>query len=391
MNYGNFEFKFYRTPQIFFGPGQKKQLPALVKRIGSPVLLLHSPHSIPDIYRQNLLKELESASIKVYTNICTGEPSPDQIDSIVNLFCDKNIRTVIAIGGGSVIDAGKAVSAMLPIKESVTDYLEVVGTKNHPGVKIPFFALPTTAGTGSEASANAVLTKTGKNGFKRSLRHENFVPDYSIVDPELMLECPEHITASCGLDAITQLLESYVSPKASILTDSLVEKALPLLGKKLISLTSFAKNDLNARTAMAYGSMISGITLANAGLGVVHGLAPAIGSLFSVPHGVVCGRLLGAATKQNIEKSSKNGLLSVQEKYSRAGFLLTGKDGDIDKGCDLLISELDQLTDKLHISKLSDYGITVNDIDCILKDSGNKNNPVELNDKEMGMIIKEGI
>lgn len=388
----NNTFKLHRIPQIFFGPGQIKQLPSMVISFGSPVIIIHSAHSLSDNFRQFIGIEFNRSGIELIEYLISGEPSPECIDSIVNQCRDKKIKAVIAIGGGSVIDAGKAVSAMLPLQDSIRNYLEIIGTKKHPGSKIPFIALPTTAGTGSEASANAVLSEIGVSGFKRSLRHENFVPDFAIIDPELTLSCPDNITAACGMDALTQLLESYVSPKSSIFSDSLIEKTLPLIKDNLISVSSSGRNDLKARSVMAYAAMISGISLANAGLGIVHGLASAIGGLFPIPHGVICGTLLVSATKLNINKlrSIKPSSIAL-EKYSHAGFLLSGKNNDSNLGCDLLINQLEYYSEKLCIPKLSDYGIRENDIDRIIKESSNKNNPIELDDKEIESLIKNNM
>jgi alcohol dehydrogenase class IV len=388
----NLDFQFYRTPRIFFGPGQKDRLSSLVIPHGSPVLLIHSPHSLPENFRQELSEKLQKAGIELFICLSKGEPSPDYIDSVVNQYRDTKIKSVIAIGGGSVLDAGKAISAMLPLNESVRNFLEVIGNKKHSGNKVPFFALPTTSGTGSEASANAVLSLPGKNGFKRSIRHENFVPDYAIVDPQLMLNCPDNVTASCSMDALTQLLESYVSPKASVLTDSLIEKALPLIGKNLLRVSSTSRSDINARTAMAYAALISGITLANAGLGVVHGIASAIGGLFPVPHGVICGTLLSEATSMNIRKLNELDPSSIAlKKYSRAGFLLSRKKENAGDGSERLSELLDTYTRQLAIPKLSHYGIGKDDLEKILRDSDNKNNPVVLTSEEMGRIITERI
>lgn len=388
----NLNFQFYRTPRIFFGPGQKDRLSSLVIPYGSPVLLIHSSHSLPENFRQEFSEKMQKAGVELFICLSTGEPSPDYIDSVVNRYRDAKIKSVIAIGGGSVLDAGKAISAMLPLNESVKNFLEVVGNKKHPGNKVPFFALPTTSGTGSEASANAVLSSTGENGFKRSIRHENFVPDYAIIDPQLMLNCPDNVTASCGMDALTQLIESYVSPKASVFTDSLIEKALPMIGKNLLRASGSSRGNIGARTAMAYAALISGITLANAGLGVVHGIASAIGGLFPVPHGVVCGTLLAGATSMNITKLSVSEPSSdALKKYSRAGFLLSGKEEYTGNGSELLIELLNTFTRQLAIPKLSDYGIGKGDIEKILRDSDNKSNPVKLNSEEMGRIILERI
>lgn len=385
-------FTFYRTPRIIYGPGKRKLLPDLLKAYGSPVLLVRSAHALNENDRSELIHQLCNSGIHLIECISSGEPSPEFVDHIVNSNRQEIIKAVVAIGGGSVIDAGKAISAMIPLKESVYQYMEVIGSKKHPGVKVPFFALPTTAGTGSESSANAVLSKVGPDGFKRSIRHDNLVPDCALVDPELTLSCPASVTASCGMDALTQLLESYVSPKASLFTDSLIEKALPLIGNNLLKATGSYGNDIQVRTSVAYASMISGITLANAGLGVVHGLASAIGGLFPIPHGVVCGTLVATATQKNIRKLQIDAPESeALMKYNRAGFLLSNQQGCNGNGCAILLEQLDKYTTELNLPRLSTYGVTQNDIATIVKESGNKNNPVQLSDEEIGEIVMERI
>ena len=255
---------------------------------------LSSPH------RQSLLRMVRTDSISLFECSLRGEPTVDQIDDLVSDFRGKGVGMVVAIGGGSVVDSGKAVSAMLTVQGSVRDFLEGVGTKAHPGEKVPFVAVPTTAGTGSEATKNAVIRGNGDLLFKKSLRHENFVPDAAIIDPELMLSCPPDITAACGMDAFTQLLESYVSTKATPMTDALAFSGLQHLKEALLPVSTTEGTNIHHRTAMAYGALLSGITLANAGLGVVHGLAGPLGGLMEIPHGLVCGMLVAAASAMNI-------------------------------------------------------------------------------------------
>jgi len=387
-------FQFYRTPQILFGPGQRSKLGSVARAFGKNALVISGARSLSESgEKEKLLAQIEQSGIEITEYQFSGEPSPEIVDDLVSKNLKREIDLVIAIGGGSVIDAGKAVSAMLTIGEKVTDYLEIVGTKTHPGTKIPFIAIPTTSGTGSEASANAVLSRTGTEGFKRSLRHPNFVPDVAIVDPELTIFCPPRITAACGLDALTQLLESYVSPKASPFTDALVESALPLIRDNLLLAASGDGENIKVRSALAYASMVSGITLANAGLGVIHGIASAVGGFFPVPHGVICGTLLYSATKKNIEKlQSTDPESTALRKYARAGFFLSSsEESDTKSGLDLLYRELSALTSRLEIPLLSEYGITTADLDRIIRESGNKNNPVTLEDKEIGEILMEGV
>ena len=221
----------------------------------------------------------ESFGIKYHHVVVSGEPSPELIDTTVEKYRNEAVDAIVAIGGGSVLDAGKAISAMLHRTESIKEFLEGVGTIEHPGTKLPFIALPTTSGTGSEATKNAVISHVGKSGYKKSLRHDNFVPDIAIVDPRFTLSCPQNITAASGMDCFTQLIESYLSDKANEYTDALAWEGLKEIKSSLVQ-SYMHGNDIQARTGMAFASLTSGICLANAGLGVVHGFASSIGGLY---------------------------------------------------------------------------------------------------------------
>ena len=291
------------------------------------------------------------------------------------------------------MDAGKAVSAMLLQEGSVVDYLEGVGTGvEHSGKKVPLVAVPTTAGTGSEATKNAVLSRPGPQGFKKSLRHDNFVPDVVLLDPKLMLSCPPFITAACGMDAFTQLLESYVSTKASPMTDALALSGLEHIGASLVLACTHGAGDENVRASMAYAALMSGITLANAGLGLVHGLASAIGGGFDIPHGVVCGTLMGAVNAFTIQKltAEQGPEHPALKKYARVGALLKGMQmGDVAQGCEMLLETIASWTETLKIPHLGEYGIRESDFDGILAGSGNKNNPLPLGADEIRGVLKE--
>jgi len=322
-----------------------------------------------------------------------GEPTPTIIDNYASEFRNKKIDLVIGIGGGSVIDAAKAISAMIPKQDSIKNYLEGIGNKEHDGEKVAFIGIPTTSGTGSEATKNAVISEIGPKGFKSSLRHDNLVPDIAIIDPDLMITCPPPITAACGLDAFTQLLESYVSINASPITDALALSGMKYIKDNIILACSDSAPDLHVRTAMAYGSLISGITLANAGLGVVHGLASPIGGFFEIPHGIVCGTLLAEATKMNIKRLQEKGSLGKMglKKHAEIGGLLVGEkcieEKNITNYCTTLVEVLEKWIDELRIDRLGKYGITVNDVEKIANKAGLKNNPVSLSKEDIKEII----
>lgn len=374
-------FQFIRTPYLYFGAGQLNNIDEIILKFGKTVLIVTGAHSFVSSFKwEALTKSLKNKSID-YFHLKTGrEPSPDLIDNAVSEFKNKDIDVVISIGGGSVIDAGKAISAMLMQNNSVFDYLEGVGKGiKYNGLKVPFIAIPTTSGTGSEATKNAVLSRIGKDGFKKSLRHNNLVPDIAVIDPELMLSTPQDITVACGMDAFTQLLESYVSIESTPLTDALAWSGLEHLKDNLILVCTSGAEDIGVRAEMAYASLMSGITLANAKLGVVHGMASTIGGRFNIPHGVICGTLVGSATRINIELLKKGNNKCALEKYAKVGALLSENDNkDIDICCELLVKKIDEWTETLKLPLLSKYGMRPSDLEEIADLSGNKNNPVQL-------------
>ncbi len=386
------EFEFALNTKLYFGAGKFKVLPKLISSFGKNLLLISGGQSFKKTIQYKwLLNALKNSSTRIYRSTILSEPSPNQVDEIVQMYKEKNIQVVIAIGGGSVIDAGKAVSAMLTQKTSVSSFLEDLGAQIHDGKKIAFIAVPTTAGTGSEATQNAVLSQIGKKGFKKSLRHENFVPDIAVVDPELTLSCPRQISAACGMDALTQLIESYVSIKSSPMTDSLALGGLRIMGNSVLKSALMDPNDLDARTRICYGSYISGLTLANAGLGLVHGFASVIGGAFEIPHGVVCGTLLAQVTQKNIETlilldPESDSLL----KYARVGRLLgKTKNNDPIKNARVLSDLLIEWTEMLKTPLLGQFGVTWDDINEIVSATAQKNNPVVLKKEELKDILKD--
>ena len=205
-------FVLSRIPEIHFAAGKFADLPGIIANKGRNALIVTGWTSFRKSAQwSDLTKALNEKGVKFSDVHVKNEPSPDLVDNVCLQFRKKKIDLVIGIGGGSALDGAKAISAMLPLNDSVMGYLEGVGAKQHPGCKVPCIAVPTTSGTGSEATKNAVLSKVGETGFKKSLRHDNFTPDIAIVDPLLTLACPPELTAACGMDAFSQLLEAYVS------------------------------------------------------------------------------------------------------------------------------------------------------------------------------------
>ena len=376
-------FSFYRTPRLAFGPGRLAEIAAILGRFGRHVLLVTGGRSLARTGRLDHLVSIFKENAIGFDRITvTGEPSPELIDDATAHYRPRQIDAVLAVGGGSVLDAGKAISAMLTQQASVCDFLEGIGKKVHSGRKIPFIAVPTTAGTGSEATKNAVLSRIGAAGYKKSLRHDNFVPDVTLIDPQLMVTCPSDTTAACGMDALTQLIEAYVSTAASPMTDALSLDAIGRVHQNLAAAGSHGSNDIAVRSQMAYAAFISGVVLANAGLGIVHGLASPAGGFFDIPHGVVCGTLLAAATRTNIAVLRASGdPLAALTKYGRIGALLSNRDFTVQRTrtfCDLLVEKLEEWTDRLHMPRLGRYGIKTDDIDKLAAGAGLKNNPARL-------------
>jgi alcohol dehydrogenase class IV len=371
------KINFLRTPKIIFGNGRSDALPDLLTR-SKKVLIVCGLHSS----RQNsmiseILSSVQNDFNTVIENI-GNEPSPADIDKIVYKSHQSTIPDcIVAIGGGSVLDTGKAVSAMIPVEGSVKDYLEGVGSKIHNGHKIYFIAVPTTSGTGSEATSNAVISETGKNGFKRSLRHENFVPDIALVDPLLTLECPPEITAHSGMDAFTQLLESYLSVKSNPLTDALAFEGLKEIHANLLHAVQNGSDPV-IRSGMSYAALLSGITLSNAGLGLIHGFASSIGGLFRIPHGVVCGTLMGIVNRYNIQAlKDMNEITPAHVKYASLGQWISKQNNkDLHWYMDFTAGYIDDLTEKLNIQPLGNYGITDADLNQISEITDHKANPV---------------
>lgn len=379
-----------------FGAGMIDKAAAIAAGYGGRALIVTGAGSYKASgHWDDFTKELKARGAAWNHAAVAGEPSPEAVDAIVAENKGGNIGVVLAWGGGAVVDAGKAVSAMLPSGGPVMPYLEGVGSgAAHDGRKVPFIAVPTTAGTGSEATKNAVLSRTGPDGFKNSLRHDNFVPDAAIVDPALMLTCPPDVTAACGMDAFSQLLESYVSTAANPMTDALALSGLEALAQSLIPACGAGAGDIAVRGRMAHAALMSGITLAGAGLCVVHGLAGPMGGMFRIPHGAACGTLLGAAVRATIEKLIRESGAAHPAliKFARAGSIIAGIAGadanDTLAAARALADTIEKWTEQLKIPRLGAFGIKETDLDRIIAAGSNKFNPVKLSNEEMRQILK---
>jgi len=386
-------FQFSRLPKIYFKNGIIEELPSIVQQYGNKIVVITGKGSfLGSVYADELFNGFKDKGIAYKVLTVPGEPSPDIIDNAIKVFKNEAINLIVGIGGGSVIDAGKAISAMMYRSESVVEFLEGVGSKEHPGTKLPYIAIPTTSGTGSEATKNAVISRIGKSGFKRSLRHDNFVPDIALIDPELTIQCPKEITAACGMDCFTQLTESYLSDKSSEYTDALAIEGLKAIKTSLTR--SYADGqDTDARMGMSFAALTSGICLANAGLGVVHGFASSIGGMFEIPHGLICGTLMAKSNEINIRelrKKDKNPI--ALKKYALLGELFIDESGHTDDYyIDSFVSYLHNLMHDLDLTGLRKSGLDEKDAGIICSKTEIKNNPVKLAEEDLIEILLKSL
>ena len=388
------DFSLLRQPRVYFGPGRFQELPSLIREFGTTVFLVCGAVSLQRSGTLSVLTDrLTSDSLHYHLCIISGEPSPEIVDRAVSEFCDAGIEVVVAIGGGSVLDAGKAISAMLMKNEPVEWFIEGQQRfREHDGLKVPFIAVPTTAGTGSEATNNAVLSSVGKEGYKRSLRHPAFVPDIALIDPELMLTMPAALTVASGMDACTQLLEALLSPFASPFTEAVAISGIESFSRSFLPACEKGAEDIDARGGMAYAALMSGIALANAGLGIVHGFASSVGGFVDIPHGTLCSTLLSTATRENIYalREGGSGYREFLSRYARVGRILSGNDSLDDRdACNVLIDVLDSWQQELNFPLLSNFGVTEKDLDYIVSRTRCKSNPVDLDDRVMKKILQE--
>jgi alcohol dehydrogenase class IV len=391
-------FSIAGLPQLIFGQGRLSQLPELIRCHGRRVLIVTGGGSFLNSARwQELSRELQAQGLEYRQFSVAGEPSPQLVDGAVAEFAAHGIEVVVGIGGGSVLDAAKAIAGLLPYGNSVLDYLEGVGKGlEYHGPALPFIAVPTTAGTGSEATKNAVLSVQGEGGYKKSFRHDSLVARVALLDPDLLQSCTPDLIAAQGMDAFTQLLESYVSTRANPFCDALAMSGLKAFREGFWPAWEGGEGEAvgQGRAAMHYAAYLSGVTLAQVGLGSVHGLASPLGAFFPIPHGVVCGTLVAAATEINVqalrERLPESPALG---KYAEVGRLLSGerRQGD-GEACDLLVATLREWTERLKLPMLREYGVKEGDIDRIVANSrGNsmQTNPLVLTDAEVAEVVRQ--
>ena len=382
-------FDIARLPRILFGPGRVAEAPAQAAAWGQRVLLVTGGRSFFGTGRwERLLSGLQEQGLEWRYTQVLDEPSPELVDTAVDAHRDWRPDVVLGIGGGSVLDAAKAIAGLLPQRTRVLDHLEGVGRgMPYSGPATPFIAVPTTAGTGSEATKNAVLSVRGEGGYKKSFRHDALVAQVALVDPELLDSCPRELMAAQGMDAFTQLLESYVSLRANPMTDALAWSGLEAFRTGLFAALG---GDPAGRAAIAYGSLQSGICLAQTGLGSVHGLASPLGAFFPIPHGVVCGTLVAEASALNIQPLRERDPDSpALAKYARVGALLAGVDAA--EGADALVQALREWSERLGLQRIGAYGMVEADITRVVancRGGSMQTNPLVLSDQELAGLLR---
>jgi alcohol dehydrogenase class IV len=382
------KFEYATATKIIFGSGTAQNLPSLLKGFGRKIMLVTGRNTQRyDGLVQRLLKE--NFGVTMFT--IPTEPSTEIVSEGAEVVREKGCTVVVGVGGGSVIDGAKAIAALAPNSGNVTDYLEVIGKgkvlEKHP---LPFIAVPATAGTGAEVTKNAVI-RSGEHKVKVSLRSDFMFPRVAVIDPELTFSMTPEITAATGMDALTHLLETFVSNQSNPFIDTLCREGMFRISASLETAYDDGSNRI-AREDMAFAAMLGGMALANVKLGAVHGFAGPLGGMFSAPHGAVCATLLPAVMKVNYKAVKEQNLQHFIERYHELGRLLTGNskaaapDG---------IEWVERMNQKLQIPRLSSFGVSFSDFPSLIEKARNsssmKGNPVVISYGELHKVLEESV
>jgi alcohol dehydrogenase class IV len=380
------QFEFATAGRIIFGAGSLADVGALAAGLGRRALVVTGGDTVR---ATPLLDFLGHAGVSFATFSVVGEPTTDTARDGAQKASRERCELVIGIGGGSVLDAGKAIAALLTNGGDPLDYLEVIGggkPLTHPSA--PFIAIPTTAGTGTEVTRNAVLLSP-EHRVKVSLRSPYMLPTVALIDPDLTHSLPPHLTASTGLDALTQVLEPYVTHLSTPLTDALCLDGLHRVARSLRR--AFANgDDVSAREDMSLASLCGGLALANAKLGAVHGLAGPFGGMFDAPHGAVCAALLPCVMEINVRalRQRQPGSEALT-RYEEVAQVLTGDpDANVFDG----VVWVQDLCRELQVPKLGLHGLTEKEFPTLIekaqKASSMKGNPIKLTPVELQEILE---
>jgi alcohol dehydrogenase class IV len=378
-------FEFATAGRVIFGRGTVKQLPALAREFGTRAMVVTG--SNPQRH-SHVMESLTEAGVRWVHFQISGEPTTGDVLRGVEIAKAEKVELLIGLGGGSVVDAAKAIAAMATQPGELLDYLEVIG-RGQPLDRppLPHLAVPTTAGTGAEVTRNAVLSSE-EHRVKVSLRHHSMLPTVALVDPELARDCPPDVTAASGMDALVQCLEAYVSRKAQPLTDGLCLEGIRRAVRSLEAAVHDG-NNLEAREDLALAALFSGMALANAGLGAVHGFAAPIGGQFHAPHGAVCAALLAPVWEANLKKMRANEDGVALARFEAIARLLPTGSSNIE--AEDAVMYFRDLSQRLAIPPLRHYGIQeTHHPDLARKaaaSSSMRGNPVELDQEELLGIL----
>ena len=378
-------FEFATAARIIFGAGSVSQLAKLAGDKGRHALVVtgSQPSRVGDC-----IQSLRDARLRHTLYPVAGEPAIDVVNQAKAAALSAGCDLVIGIGGGSVLDSGKAIAALIPNEGEALDYLEVIGKgQTLRQAPIPFIAVPTTAGTGAEVTKNAVLTSP-QHRQKVSLRDNRMLADIALLDPMLTGSMPPSVTASTGMDALTQVLEPYVSCFANPLADAFCIQGLRRVGRSLRRVYA-APDDAAARADMAFASLMGGLALANAKLGAVHGFAGVLGGMYAAPHGAVCAALLPHVIKANIRAlQQRQPNYPTLERFDDIARLILG---DPSANASAALDWIDETSRLFGIPKLGGYGVQATDFDAIVEkssaSSSMKGNPLQLNADELKAIL----
>jgi alcohol dehydrogenase class IV len=381
-------FELATPSRIIFGAGRLSEVGSVAQSMGKRALVVESGSR----RCEPLFALLGERGVAASTFFVTGEPTTSLVERGVEQARTEECDVIIAFGGGSVIDAAKAISALLTNRAPLRDYLEVVG-RGQPLTEraAPMIAIPTTAGTGAEVTRNAVLM-VEEERVKVSLRSPLMLPTVALVDPALTYSLPPTVTASSGLDALTQCIEPFVSPQANPLTDGFAREGIRRAATALRRAFEDGQ-DAEARSDMCVTSLCGGLALANAKLGAVHGFAGPLGGMFPAPHGAVCARLLPRVTAMNVQALRTRAPRSVAlARYDEvARLLMNDSQARAEDGA----AWLSALVDDLAIPPLSAYGVGSADVARVVAQARNASsmggNPIVLTDEELAAVLGAAI
>ena len=382
-------FEFATAARVIFGPGVLREVGPLAHGFGPRALVVTGANPQRADLLLSLLRE---QGVAAFTFPVRGEPELATVQRGVALAKQENCGLVISFGGGSALDAGKAIAAMLANPGDLLDYLEVIGRgKALAAPSAPFIAVPTTAGTGSEVTRNAVLASPA-HGVKVSLRSPYMLPRVAVVDPELTYNLPPAVTASTGLDALTQLIEPYVSCRANPMTDALCVEGMRRAARSLRVAFAEGRNAA-ARTDMSVASLFGGLALANAGLGAAHGFAGPIGGQFPAPHGAVCAALLPHVMEANLSALRQRlPTAETLQRYEEVARLVTGS---VTATAEAGVAWVSKLVVDLGIPSLGHYGLkrehTAELVEKAAHASSMKANPIVLTPDELAGILQRAL